>query len=235
MTDQVNFTGQQGDFLTGQMDTFTIATIVPVLQTNVSTPIVDLPGYQTLATTGVWSNVSVIDGNGVTQNYTTEQAYLNAFYQQENLNQLISTFELRALPVAVTVANVATGGSTNSSNTSVVTSFFGNFANISALTTHFGSATTATTVNIVQFLTERTQLWNVDTTTVDSNTNGYQFLGTNGLQGTVAYDVYPNVLPNSVATVQADGTTAYVSAFDSTSSANYNTTALVKIVTPYYK
>jgi hypothetical protein len=244
MTDRVNSVGKQGDFLTGQMDFFTIATIVPVAQTNVSTPVQDLPGYQTLASTGVWSNVSVIDGNGVTQVYSSENTYLDAFYKQTNLNQLVKTFELRATPVAVTVANITVGAGNAATTTAVTDVFYGSFSNISAVTTHFGSAQTlASQVNFVQLISEKTGLWNVDTVTVDSNANGYQLLGLNGLQGVVAYDtVSAQVLAGTTATPVTTtsgsvvyGANQFVTTFDSTSPTNYNTLALVKVVPPYYK
>ncbi len=126
MTDRVNGGIMQGDFLTGQMDFYTIATAVPVDQTNVETPVADLPGYQTWATTGVWSNVTVQDGHGIVQTYTTVGTYLDAFYKQLNLYKLVGTFALRANPVTVTVTlidNVAPA-------TAGLTSYYGSFYNI---------------------------------------------------------------------------------------------------------
>lgn len=238
MTDQVNITTKQGDFLTGQMDFYQIATIVPVAVTNVSTPVQDLPSYQTFATTSVWSNVAVVDGNGVTQTYTSEATYLDAYYKQMNLNNLVEGFALRGNPVSVTVVSIPVTSSASAN----LTSYFGQFCNISNVTGVFGSATTATQVNLVSLTSERTAYWNIDTTTPDGNLTGYQLLGTNGLQGRVAYDtVSSQVLVGSVAgsneVTENTGSVGpvYKNIFDSATPASYNTLAMVKVVNPYYK
>jgi hypothetical protein len=232
MTDKVNGGAGVGDFLTGQLDYYTIATIVPVLQTNVDTPIQDLPGYQTLATTGQWSNVTVVNGLGTAVTYTTQASYLDALAQQTNLTNLIQTFSERANPVAINVSNIAAGTGNVTSADSTILSALGQFVNISAFTTNFGSATTATNINIIGVITERTGLWDVNVNGVpDSNATGYQLLGLNGLQGTVAFDVTNNVLQGDTITTVTDGFYAYtqnVNVFDSTSATEYNTIAVVK-------
>ena len=74
MTDRVNGSTFAGEFLTGNMDFFTLLTIVPVGQTNVVTPVVDLPSYQTFASTGVWTTVTVTDSTGTATSYATLNA-----------------------------------------------------------------------------------------------------------------------------------------------------------------
>lgn len=99
MTNKVHGGVQAGEFLTGNMDFFTINTVVPVAQTNVTTPVADL--YQISST--VWSPVTVIDGNGTPVTYATEAAYTDAFVKQHNLNTMLKLFANRANPVAISV------------------------------------------------------------------------------------------------------------------------------------
>jgi hypothetical protein len=187
------------------MDFFTLLTIVPVAQTNVDTPVVDLPGYQTYASTGVWTTVSVTDSTGVTTSYATLNAYLDAFYKQTNLDNLIRTFSIRANPVAISV-NSITGNipgtvTAINANTTTLWAFYGLYNNIATPTQVFGSQyTTGKTFYSVHVATEKTLLWtagtnsNFSTSTAADNTNaqGYNILASNslyqGLDGLTAYD-----------------------------------------------
>ena len=101
MTDKVNGNYRIGSFLSGQPQWWAFATYVPVYQTNVDTPVVDLPGYQVYATLGTWQNVTVTDVTGTAVTYSSLNTYLNAFYQQQNMNILINTFAGRGNPVQV--------------------------------------------------------------------------------------------------------------------------------------
>jgi hypothetical protein len=205
MTDRVNGSTFAGEFLTGNMDFFTLLTIVPVAQTNVDTPVVDLPSYQTYASTGVWTTVSVTDSTGVTTSYATLNAYLDAFYKQTNLDNLIRTFSVRANPVAISVnsitGNIPGTATPINANTTTLWAFYGLYNNIATPTQVFGSQyTTGKTFYSVHVATEKTLLWtagtnsNFSTSTAADNTNaqGYNILASNslyqGLDGLTAYD-----------------------------------------------
>lgn len=221
MTDRVNGSTFAGEFLTGNMDFFTLVTIVPVGQTNVTTPVVDLPSYQTYASTGVWTTVTVTDSTGTATSYTDLRTYLDAFYKQLNLDNLVRTFAGRANPVAISVnslggtAGTTAGyipGTTSNLNASSGTfwSYYNLYNNISTPTQVFGSNyTTGVTYYSIHLATEKTLLWtagtnsNYSTSTAADNTNaeGYKILASNslyqGLDGLVAYD-YSTI--NSVGT-----------------------------------
>lgn len=205
MTDRVNGSTFAGEFLTGNMDFFTLLTLVPVAQTNVVTPVVDLASYQTYASTGVWTTVSVTDSSGTATSYATLNAYLDAFYKQLNLDNLIRTFAGRANPVAISVNSISgniPGTSTPiNANTTTLWAFYGLYNNIVTPTQVFGSAyTTGKTFYSVHVATEKTLLWtagtnsNFSTSTAADNTNaqGYNILASNslyqGLDGLTAYD-----------------------------------------------
>ena len=205
MTDRVNGSTFAGEFLTGNMDFFSLLTIVPVAQTNVDTPVVDLPSYQTYASTGVWTTVSVTDSTGVTTSYATLNAYLDAFYKQTNLDNLIRTFSIRANPVAISVnsltGNIPGTATAINANTTTLWAFYGLYNNIATPTQVFGSAyTTGKTFYSIHVATEKSLLWtagtnsNFSTSTAADNTNaqGYNILASNslyqGLDGLTAYD-----------------------------------------------
>lgn len=205
MTDRVNGSTFAGEFLTGNMDFFTLLTIVPVGQTNVVTPVVDLPSYQTFASTGVWTTVTVTDSTGTATSYATLNAYLDAFYKQLNLDNLIRTFAGRANPVAISVnslsGNIPGTATPINANTSTLWAYYNLYNNIASPTQVFGSDyTTGKTFYSIHVATEKTLLWtagtnsNYSTTTASNNTNaeGYNLLASNslyqGLDGLTAYD-----------------------------------------------
>lgn len=205
MTDRVNGSTFAGEFLTGNMDFFTLLTIVPVGQTNVVTPVVDLPSYQTFASTGVWTTVTVTDSTGTATSYATLNAYLDAFYKQLNLDNLIRTFAGRANPVAISVnslsGNIPGTATPINANTSTLWAYYNLYNNIASPTQVFGSDyTTGKTFYSIHVATEKTLFWtagtnsNYSTTTASNNTNaeGYNLLASNslyqGLDGLTAYD-----------------------------------------------
>jgi len=206
MTDKVNGAVNAGEFLTGNMDFFTVATTVPVGVTNVTTPVVDLLGYQTYVNTGVWTTVNVIDGTGASQAYASLSTYLDAFYKQQNLNNLIAIFGGRANPVAISVNTLTTnipGTSTAYTGNGTVWGLYNLYNNIATPTQVFGSAynsLSGKTVYTVHLATEHNLLWTANAnvnylggSAVDeTNQNGYTLLSNNklygGLDGAVAYD-----------------------------------------------
>ena len=206
MTDQVNGNYQAGSFLSGQPQWWSFATLVPVAQTNVDTPVVDLPGYQTYATLGTWTNVTVTNGAGVPTTYSSLNNYLNAFYQQQNYNILVNTFAGRGNPVQVGISTLPAtinGGAINP-NSSTYFANAGYYNNIpGAVTSVFGSSYNATAsypVYVVTISTEKNNVWesylnnnyNTGTTADNTNNQGYLVLSNNtlygGLDGLLCYD-----------------------------------------------
>lgn len=201
MTDQVNGNARAGSFLSGQPQWWSFATLVPVGQTNVDTPVVDLPGYQVYATLGTWTNITI---SGVT--YTSLNQYLNAFYQQQNYNILVNTFAGRGNPVQVGISTLPAtinGGAINP-NSSTYFANAGYYNNIAgAVTSVFGSSYNATAtypVYVVTISTEKNNVWesylnnnyNTGTTADNTNNQGYLVLSNNtlygGLDGLLCYD-----------------------------------------------
>jgi len=185
--------------LSGQPQWFSFATIVPVAQTNVDTPVVDLPGYQTYATLGIWTTVTVTNGAGSAVAYSTLNSYLDAFYKQQNLNSLISTFSARGNPVQIglKVLPSSINGATINAHTSAYFAQAGYEDNAGGNV--FGSAyTTGNVITIVNISTERNNEWevygqgNFSTAADNTNANGYLITGSNtlygGLDGLLAYD-----------------------------------------------
>jgi hypothetical protein len=201
MTDRVNGAVHAGEFLTGNMDFFSFATTVPVGQTNVDTPVRDLPNYQTYQTLGTWTPVTVTNAFGGSTTYSTLNTYLDAFYQQQNLNILMQVFATRANPVAVNVKTFPTSvnGATINPNLSVIFSQMG-YQNAVGTSLFGNSYTTGTPVYIVNMATERTLLWDAGNVNGNftgipaNNTNqtGYNILSNNSLYGgldqMIAYD-----------------------------------------------
>lgn len=160
VNDKVNGGTQAGEFLTGNMDFFTIKTVVPMAQTNVTTPVAYLYTQQGYST---WQPVTVINGAGSAVTYSTQASYEDALKKQANLNLLVQLFAQRANPVAISVSAVSENP--NSST-------YAGFLNATNLGSDWNASYTVTTVKIA---TEKTLLWNVSTA-ADSNDNGYQLL-----------------------------------------------------------
>ena len=203
MTDNVNGSTYAGEFLTGNMDFFCFATTVPVGQTNVSIPVDDLPGYQSYQTFGTWVNTTVTDSTGTSTTYSTLNSYLDAFYQQKNLSNLVALVSTRANPVAINVKTFpgTINGAAVTPSTSTIFADMGLTNAVATPTSHFGTNfnSTSNVVYIVTIATERTLLWSAGTNgnytgtaSDNTNTNGYHILSSNslygGLDGLVAYD-----------------------------------------------
>lgn len=226
MTDQVNGNARAGEFLTGNMDFFSVATIVPVAQTNVDTPVVDLPGYQTFVTLGTWTNVTVVNGAGAAITYSTLNSYLDAFYKQKNMDTLLNTFGLRANPVVVSVKVLPSSinGGTINAHTS---SYFAEagYDNLNSDNV-FGSAyTTGKTITIVNIATEKSSLWTAGGD--NTNSGGYNLMSS--LNGVACFDTQAAQVLNDSASVSgnpwaAKNTVApFVGAFNLSNATNTNT------------
>ena len=200
MTDRVNGGVHAGEFLTGNMNFFSFATVVPVGQTNVDTPVTDLSTYQTYETLGVWTPVTVTDAFGNATTYSTLDAYLDAFYQQLNLDNLIATFAFRANPVAISVKTFPASVNGNAVNPASSPIFAQMGYQNGTGGTVFGSAYGSATVYVVNIATEKTLLWTAGSTignfpgtpANNTNDNGYNILSNNlmygGLDQAIAYD-----------------------------------------------
>jgi hypothetical protein len=204
VNDKVNGGVQAGEFLTGNMDFFTVATVVPVVNsqgwaTNVTTPVNLLYTQQGYTT---WQPVTVVDQGGNPVTYNTQAAYVDAYNIQQNFNTLVQLFSMRANPVAISTAVVSV---TNPHTTTL----FAGFLNNSGV---FGSNYTnnPTLIYVVKIATEHTLLWNVSSA-MDSNDDGYQLL--NSLQGVPVNDLASPVLQTDV--------------FETMDSGNCNTLAKV--------
>ena len=185
-----------GNFLTGSMDFFTVATLVPCFQTNVDTPINLLYTQQGYST---WQPVTVVDGTGTAQTYSTAADYQDAWAKQANLNLLTSLFGQNVNPVAISV-NYASQNVGTLSLTATQLNTTTNYSYSNA----FGYSGTKT-VYYVKFITEKTGYWYVSGSTVDSaswdsNTSGYQFLDALNaatMAGVNVYDLQSPVLTGS--------------------------------------
>jgi len=247
MTDQVNGNGGAGSFLSGQPQWFSFATIVPVAQTNVDTPVVDLPGYQTYATLGTWTNVTVTNGAGTAVTYSSLNTYLDAFYQQQNFTNLLNTFSYRGNPVQIGIKILPSSinGAAINAHTSVYFAQAGYEDNAGGNV--FGSAyTTGKTITIVNISTERNNEWeiygqgNFSTGADNTNQNGYLITSSNtlygGLDGLLAYDTQSaQVLNGSTQTANQyyNSTNMTVNPYTSTwsTSSATNTNTLVAMST----
>jgi hypothetical protein len=200
MTEKVNGAVQAGEFLTGNMDFFSIATLVPMAQTNVTTPVDSLYTQQGYST---WQPVVVVDGSGTAVTYSTQSAYEDALKKQSNLNLLLQTFAQRVNPVAVSISAQTV------SDPAAATAFAG-YLNATTFGSAYSSSATVTTVKLA---TEKTGQWNVSSAS-ESNDNGYQLLA--ALQGLAVDDVAANVLTTNV--------------FETVNSTNRNTIAVRALV-----
>lgn len=190
MTDKVNGGVQAGEFLTGNMDFFAIATLVPMSQTNVTTPVADLSGIQNLYTT--WQPVTVVNGAGTAVTYSTQADYEDALVKQANLNLLLQLFATRVNPVAISIS------AATDSNPSTTT--YAGYLNGTTFGDDYSSSMTVTTIKIA---TEKTGYWNVSSA-AESNDLGYQLLTL--LNGVAVQDVAAGTIAPNVFNTDADGT-----------------------------
>lgn len=186
---KVNGSTNSGEFLTGNMDFFSIATLVPMAATNVTTPVSQLYTQQGYTT---WQPVTVTDGAGVEQTYSTQASYEDALAKQANLNLLLQVFSQRANPVAISVSAATV------SNPSTAT--YSGYLNGTSFGDDYSSSMTVTTVKIA---TEKTGYWNVSAA-AESNDDGYQLL--TALNGLAISDIAAGTVAPNTFNTDADGT-----------------------------
>jgi hypothetical protein len=188
MADKVNGGAQAGEFLTGNMDFFTIVTLVPMAQTNVTTPVDQLYVQQGYTT---WQPVTVINGAGTAVTYSTQASYQDALVQQNNFTLLLQLFAQRVNPVMVSITGATVGNP-------AATTYTG-YLNGTALGSNYSSSATVTTIKLA---TEKTGYWNVSTA-AESNDLGYQLLAS--LNGIAVEDTAAGVIAPNTFNTQANG------------------------------
>lgn len=171
---QANGVVSGGEFLTGNLNFFTVYTTIPMGATGVRLPLATVKQILGIATfnTTTWNGVVYADDN----------AYTDALAKQANLDLLTAVFATRANPVVVSVTSASLDLSTET--------FPG-----ASYGTAFGSAyNTTATVWTVKFVTEKSPAWIVSGTSTgtESNAVGYQLLG--ALEGLAVTDIAAAVI-----------------------------------------
>lgn len=196
MTTQVNGSTLPGEFLTSNLDFFTIVTVVPCAATNVKAPLATVKAALNISTSTNISTVggySVRDGSGALINYANDAAYTDALAKQANLDTLLQIWSTRANPVVVNVYQ--------QSGTNVGDYTFTGFSTA----TDFGSNynTPDIPVYTIKLVSERAGAWyvgaqgNFDVTADNTNAYGYQFLA--ALDGIAATDLDTPVIQGTDA------------------------------------
>jgi len=94
-----------GVFLTGTFEFFAVTLSgVVALPTNVKLPLAKAQQALNVTTLSAGKSVTVVDGFGVAQTYTSDADYVAALNKQANLDRLIAVFATRANPVMISVA-----------------------------------------------------------------------------------------------------------------------------------
>ena len=155
-----------GEFLVGNLNFFNIVTVVPCYPTSVKTPLDTALKARNWTSLSGSRTITVVDGNGGSTTYSSNTTYTDAYNTQKNLDTLLSVFATRANPVVVSVSSAAIAD--------------GNGATVLASGVNavdFGSTYNgAQTGYYINLVTERNPAWVVDSSTAESNVNGYQLL-----------------------------------------------------------
>ena len=106
VSNQVHGNVAPGVFLTGTFEFFavTLSGGVQAFPTNVKLPLAKAQQALNVTTLSSSKSVTVVDGAGVAQTYTSDATYTAALNKQANLDRLISVFATRANPVMISVA-----------------------------------------------------------------------------------------------------------------------------------
>ena len=112
MTVKINGFANIGEFLTGNIDFFTITTIVPCIATQVSMPLVELK-----KDLGILPADDISVAGGVTlfgTTYSNDAEYADAYAKQTNLNTIIKVVERRAQAIMLNAVYEGTVGNVSS-------------------------------------------------------------------------------------------------------------------------
>ena len=167
----VNAGARAGEFLTSDLDFFTFVTTVPLFQTNVRTPLAAALKANNWTSLSASRTITVVDGAGVSQTYTSDATYSDALAKQSNLDLFLQVWSTRANPVVVNVY------SQSAADRDAVT-----FTGYSQATVFGTDFTGAGTIYTIKLMSEKSGAWfigsqgNFNTTANDTNTYGYQFL-----------------------------------------------------------
>ena len=151
MTVKVHGFADIGEFLTGNIDFFTITTLVPVLNTGVSIPL-----SQVKKDFGITDGSDISTKGGITIFgifYADDDAYSDAFAKQNNLNEFIKLVETRAQTVMLNVIDEGAVGDVSAAIPAGGTSV------------DFGSVYAGNAGNLysIKFATEHEEAWSQDT------------------------------------------------------------------------
>lgn len=150
MTVKVNGFADIGEFLTGNIDFFTITTLVPCEVTSVSKPLSELKKDLRVGS----ANISTVGGVTIFgTTYATDDDYTDAYNAQSNLDLLVRIVSGRAQPVMLNAINEGAVG-----NVSNVIPTGGHAADFG--TNYAGNAGT---VYSIKFASEHESSWTQDT------------------------------------------------------------------------
>lgn len=173
----VNEGARGGEFLTGNMKFYTFKTVVPCYPTNVKTPLADALKARNWTSLAASRTITVVDGNGDSVTYDDNDEYTDAYNKQQNLNTFLQVFSEGANPVIVDVsaeildnnpvATLFTAGGVTANNTGAGDN-----------NEYLLNAIAVYTINIA---TEKSPSWLMDDAGPGNNVDGYQFMGTYGI------------------------------------------------------
>ena len=165
----VNEGARGGEFLTGNLNYFTVKTTVPAYPTNVKTPLavaLKARNWTSLAASRV---ITVVDGNGDAVTYDTDSEYTSAYNKQQNMNTLLAVFATRANPVVVNMS-AEISADPSAANAAFAS---GGIADNEFGATYNQANTAIYTINLV---IEKGGSWLVTGTGAGTNEAGYQLL-----------------------------------------------------------
>lgn len=185
MTIKIHGVVNSGEFLTGNIDFFTITTIVPCDNTNVSIPLARLKSDLRIGA----NNISTVGGFNVAGiNYANDNAYIDGFNKQNNLDFLLQMVDTRVAPIMINVvdlgvfADVDTAIPTNSTETSFGSTYSGN----------------AGTIYSIKFAVEHESVWEQETLALEFDAKIILDLIADVISGADQFDTSSASLINTV-------------------------------------
>jgi hypothetical protein len=170
-----------GEFLTGNLNYFTVWSMVPMAATGVRLPLATVKQILGIAAFAgeTWEGVA----------YANDDEYTDALAKQANLDLLTKVFATRANPVIVSVseAAIADGDAVGLHTGASFGATFG--SNYSGAQTEY----------TVKFVTEKSPSWAVSGVGADAESNaaGYQLLS--ALEGLAVTDIAAGVITGTAA------------------------------------
>lgn len=165
----VNSGARGGEFLTGNLNYFTVKTVVPSYPTNVKTPLATALKARNWTSLAASRAITVVDGNGATVTYDTDAEYTSAYNKQKNLDTILNVFASRVNPVVVNVS-AALSADPSAANAAFAS---GGVADDEFGATYNGANTAIYTINLV---IEKAGSWLVSGVGTGTNEAGYQLL-----------------------------------------------------------